>query len=187
MSRIGKMPVEIPSGVKISVVDGALQVEGPKGKLNTPLPEGIKAQVEEKEVVLERRDDSRNQRAQHGLARALLSNSVLGVTEGFEKRLDVVGVGYRAEVSGPWLNLTLGYSHPVQVPIPESFEVSVDKSGKKAINQYVATLIIKGPDKAAVGQYAADIRSLRKPDVYKGKGIRYEGEHIKLKVGKKGA
>ncbi|HSR70490.1 MAG TPA: 50S ribosomal protein L6 [Acidobacteriota bacterium] len=187
MSRIGKMPIEIPSGVKVSVEDGSLRVEGPKGKLNSPLPPGIEAEIGNSEVVLKRSGDSRSERAQHGLARALLANSVLGVTQGFEKRLDVVGVGYRAEVKGQWLNLTLGYSHPVQVPIPEDFEVDVDRDTKKPINQYVATLVIKGPDKAAVGQYAADLRALRKPDVYKGKGIRYENEHIKLKVGKKGA
>lgn len=186
MSRIGKQPIPIPSGVKVAVENGSVHVEGPKGKLSTRLPDGVQIEVKDGQVIAKRASNAKPHRANHGLARALLANTVEGVTQGFEKRLDVVGVGYRAEVQGGFLTLGLGFSHPVQVPIPEGIEISVDRA-KKTIQQYIATISVKGIDKQAVGQLAADIRALRKPDAYKGKGIRYEDEMIKLKVGKKGA
>lgn len=186
MSRIGKQPIPIPSGVKVAIENGSVLVEGPKGKLSTSLPDGVQAELKDGQLITRRASDAKPHRANHGLARALLANTVEGVTQGFEKRLDVVGVGFRAEVQSGFLNLGLGYSHPIQVPIPEGIEITVDRS-KKSIQQYIATISVKGIDKQAVGQLAADIRSLRKPDAYKGKGIRYEDEQIKLKVGKKGA
>ena len=186
MSRIGKQPIPIPAGVKVAIENGSVQVEGPKGKLSTRLPQGVQVELKDGQLVAQRASDAKTHRANHGLARALLANTVTGVTEGFEKKLEVVGVGFRAQVASGYLRLGLGYSHPIQVPIPEGIEISVERA-KKAIQQYVATITVKGISKQEVGQLAADIRALRKPDVYKGKGIRYEGEVIKLKVGKKGA
>ncbi len=186
MSRIGKLPIEVPSGVKVAVEAGLVSVEGPKGSLTTPVPAGISCEMEDNCLVAHRSSDDKSQRALHGLTRALLNNAVVGVSKGFEKKLDVVGVGYRAEVKGSFLDLSLGYSHTIKVVIPQGIKVSVER-GKKPIPQYVATITIEGADRQAVGQLAADIRALRKPDPYKGKGLRYTGEQIKLKVGKKGA
>lgn len=185
MSRIGKMPIEIPSGVSVAIENGTVQVKGPKGKLSQSIPEGIKAELSDNRLMTHREGNEKRHRAYHGLVRSLLANAVEGVTKGFEKKLDLIGVGFRAEVRGKFLRLSLGYSHPILVPIPTGIEIEVDKS-KKAIQQFVATITVKGFDKGRVGQMAADIRALRKPDVYKGKGIRYENETIKLKVGKKG-
>ncbi|HLV02654.1 MAG TPA: 50S ribosomal protein L6 [Acidobacteriota bacterium] len=186
MSRIGRSPIRIPDGVKVNISDGSVRVEGPKGKLETPVPNGIQVKLEDGTLVASRSDDAPQSRALHGLTRALLANSVRGVSEGFEKQLDVVGIGYRAEVRGKSLNLSLGHSHPIEFPIPEGIEVKVERE-QKAIPNYVATIKIAGPDRQQVGQVAADVRRLRSPDPYKGKGVRYAGEVVRLKVGKKGA
>ncbi|MDG2335469.1 MAG: 50S ribosomal protein L6 [Myxococcota bacterium] len=178
MSRIGKKPIALPDGVDVSVGDAEIKVKGPKGSLVGPLPSVISAAIEDGKLVLTREDDKKQTRAQHGLARALANNMVMGVTEGFSKSLEIEGVGYRAEVKGKTLMLTLGFSHPVEMPVPEGLSVAMDGNTK---------LKIEGTDKQAVGQFAADIRKLRPPEPYKGKGIRYEGEHIRRKVGKTGA
>lgn len=186
MSRIGKKLINIPSGVKIAVETANIKVEGPKGKLDVPLPAGITANLDEKVVSLNRKDETKEQRALHGLTRALLANAVNGVSEGFVKKLDIVGVGYRAEVRGRYLNLSLGHSHPVEFPIPEDLKISVEREPRQLSN-YVTTISVAGADRYMVGQAAADIRSLRPPDAYKGKGVRYSTEIVRLKVGKKGA
>jgi len=178
MSRIGKQPIGIPDGVTVNVANGAIQVKGPKGELSCAVPEGITAKVDDGSLVLARPDDKKESRALHGLARSLASNMVVGVSAGFTKRLEIEGVGYRADVKGKKLNLLLGFSHPVEMPIPEGLSVSVEANTK---------LSIEGADKQSVGQFAADIRRLRPPEPYKGKGIRYDDEHIRRKVGKAGA
>lgn len=178
MSRIGKQPIGIPSGVTVNVADGRIQVKGPKGELTSDVPEGIAARVDGDQLLLERPDDSKDTRARHGLARSLANNMVVGVSDGFVKRLEIEGVGYRAEMKGKVLNLLLGFSHPVEMPVPEGLTVSVEANTK---------LAIEGADKEAVGQFAADVRKLRPPEPYKGKGVRYEDEHIRRKVGKAGA
>jgi large subunit ribosomal protein L6 len=186
MSRIGKQIIDVPSGVKVSIEKHRVVVEGPKGKLETPLPEGILVELSESSLLAKRQDDSKRLRSLHGLTRALLANSVKGVSRGFEKKLDVVGIGYRAEVRGKYLNLSLGHSHPVEMPVPEGVEIKVERE-QRSISNYVATIRIAGSDRYRVGQVAADIRSLRPPDSYKGKGLRYSDEFVRTKVGKKGA
>jgi len=177
MSRIGRKPIPVPSGVKINkLADGRVEVQGPKGKLNVLVPQQIK--LEQKDGVLTALRDSDENRALHGLARALLANAVHGVTQGFKKELDIVGVGYRAEVKGKAVAFALGKSHPVEFPIPEGIQIAVDKQ---------THLVVSGADKAQVGQVAANIRSLRPPDPYKQKGIRITGERLKKKAGKAGA
>jgi len=177
MSRIGKKPIPVPSGVKINkLADGRVEVQGPKGKLNVLVPQQIK--LEQKDGVLNALRSSDEHAALHGLARALLANAVHGVTQGFKKELDIVGVGYRAELKGKVVSFALGKSHPVEFPIPEGIEIAVDKQ---------THLIVSGADKAQVGQVAADLRSLRPPDPYKQKGIRITGERLKKKAGKAGA
>ena len=178
MSRIGKQPVRIPDGVTVSIDDGGIAVQGPKGALSGPLPAGITAAVEAGEVILARPDDKRESRALHGLARALANNMVIGVTQGFSKALEIEGVGYRAELKARTLVLNLGFSHAVEMEVPEGLTVSIDGNTK---------LRVDGIDKQAVGQFAAEIRSRRPPEPYKGKGIRYAGEHVRRKVGKTGA
>ncbi|MCS5637005.1 MAG: 50S ribosomal protein L6 [Myxococcota bacterium] len=178
MSRIGNKPIAVPAGVDVTVGDDEIRVKGPKGSLVGPLPSTIKANVEEDKLVLLRPDDKKESRAMHGLARALANNMVKGVTEGFSKSLAIEGVGYRAEVKGKKLVLTLGFSHPVEMEIPEGLSVVMNGN---------TSLKIDGVDKQAVGQFAADVRKLRPPEPYKGKGIRYEGEYIRRKVGKTGA
>ncbi len=178
MSRIGKQPIGIPDGVTVEVANGEVRVKGPKGSLRCLVPEGIVAKVEGGRLVFERPDDSKTARSRHGLARALANNLVIGVSIGFSKRLEIEGVGYRADVKGKVLNLLLGFSHPVSLDIPEGLNVKVDGNTK---------LSIAGADKQAVGQFAADVRSLRPPEPYKGKGIRYDDERIRRKVGKAGA
>lgn len=178
MSRIGLMPIEIPKGTKVELNDGTLSIEGPKGKLEQPTQAGIEVHVEGSTITLTRQGNSGPERALHGLARALLRNAVQGVTEGFKKQLEIVGVGYRAQVQGRVVNFALGYSHPVVFPIPDGIEVEIDKQNR---------ITVTGYDKQQVGQVAAEIRRLRSPDAYKGKGIRYAGERLKLKVGKAGA
>ena len=178
MSRVGKRAIPIPSGVTVNLSETDVQVKGPKGELSCAIPAGITAKVEDERLVFERPDDSKPARANHGLARALANNMIVGVSEGFVKRLEIEGVGYRADVKGKSLNLLLGFSHPVEMPIPEGLKVSVDQNTKVAI---------EGADKQTVGQFAADVRALRPPEPYKGKGVRYEDEHIRRKVGKAGA
>jgi large subunit ribosomal protein L6 len=178
MSRIGKQPVSLPDGVTVNIASGEIQVKGPKGQLSAPLPGGITAEVSDGSLVYNRPDDSKTARAMHGLARALGNNMVVGVTTGFHKGIEIEGVGYRADLKGKNLNLLLGFSHPVVMPVPEGLTVKMDGNTK---------LTIEGIDKQLVGQFAADLRSLRPPDPYKGKGVRYAGEHIRRKVGKTGA
>ena len=178
MSRIGRMPIPIESTVKVTVEAKSVSVNGPKGKMDQPLPRGITATLEDGVLSVKRRDDSKTQRALHGLIRALLANAVLGVTKGFAKDLEIHGVGYRADVKGKKLNLALGFSHPVEFAIPEGIVIAVEKNTR---------LNISGCSRQQVGQVAADIRALRPPDVYKLKGIRYAGEQLRKKAGKTGA
>ena len=178
MSRVGKKPIVLPAGVKVSISDTQLEVQGPKGKLNTPVPPGISFSMDKGELVCARESDARQHRALHGLARALANNAVKGVTEGFTRDLDIVGVGYRAQVEGKKVVLALGFSHPVEYAIPEGIKVAIEKQ---------THVTVSGIDRQKVGQVAAEIRRLRKPDPYKQKGIRYVGEVLKKKAGKAGA
>ncbi len=176
MSRIGRKPIPVPSGVKIAMKDGSIDVQGPKGKLSFRIPRGIS--FEQKDSVLTAVRETEDHRAVHGLARALVANAVHGVTQGFKKDLDIVGVGYRAELKGKYIAFALGKSHPIEFPIPEGIQVAVEKQ---------THLVVTGADKGQVGQVAADMRSLRPPDPYKQKGIRITGERLKKKAGKAGA
>jgi len=178
MSRIGNRPVQIPSGVEVKFNDGELHVKGPKGELKANLAPEVAVEVSDSDISFKRSGDKTAQRAMHGLMRALVGNMVHGVSEGFTKELEILGVGYRAESKGKTLNLLLGFSHPVEMPVPEGLKVSVGNNTK---------LKIEGIDKQQVGQFAADIRSLRPPEPYKGKGVRYADEHVRRKVGKTGA
>jgi large subunit ribosomal protein L6 len=178
MSRVGKKVIAVPAGVKVSVSETALEVQGPKGKLRTPVPPGIKFALSGQELSCQRAGDERQVRAFHGMARALAQNAIKGVTEGFSKDLDIVGVGYRAQVEGTKVVFALGYSHPVEFPIPEGIKVAVEKQTR---------VTVSGIDRQKVGQVAAEIRRLRRPDPYKQKGIRYVGEVLKKKAGKAGA
>jgi large subunit ribosomal protein L6 len=176
MSRIGRKEIPLPKGVEVKQDGNAVTVKGPKGTLQTQLVPGISVKVENNTVAFTRANDERNTRAFHGLMRALVANNVRGVSEGFKKELDIVGVGYRAEVKGKEVVFQLGYSHPVRFPIPKGIDIAVDaKSGH---------IIVTGVDRQQVGQTAAEIRSLRKPDPYKGKGIKYSNEVIRRKAGK---
>ncbi|MGA1861797.1 50S ribosomal protein L6 [Deferribacter thermophilus] len=175
MSRIGKKPINIPSGVKINLDKDKIVVEGPKGKLEQKLHPNIKIEISDNEILVKRVDDTKLSRSLHGLYRSLINNMVEGVTKGFEKRLEIVGVGYRAALKGKALDLSLGFSHPVVIEPPEGIEFVVENPQK---------IVVKGIDKQLVGQVAANIRSIRKPEPYKGKGIRYEGEYILRKAGK---
>jgi large subunit ribosomal protein L6 len=176
MSRIGRKPIPVPAGVKIQISPAAVEVQGPKGKLTVPVPAGIHFEQKDGTLLALRESDER--RALHGLARALVANAVRGVTEGFKKDLEIVGVGYRAEVKGKSVVFALGYSHPVDFPIPEGIQISVEKQTR---------VTVSGADRGRVGQAAADIRALRPPDPYKQKGIRLSGERLKKKAGKAGA
>jgi large subunit ribosomal protein L6 len=176
MSRIGNKPIPLPSGVRIAVAADKIDVQGPKGKMTVAVPHGIS--FEQKDGVLNVKRATDDHRAVHGLARALVANAVHGVTQGFKKDMDIVGVGYRAELKGKIVNFALGKSHPIEFPVPEGIQISVDKQ---------THLVISGADKGQVGQVAADIRSLRPPDPYKQKGIRITGERLKKKAGKAGA
>ena len=176
MSRIGRKPIPVPAGVKIALQSGQVDVQGPKGKLTIPLPHGIT--FEQKDGVLTALRDTEDHRALHGLARALVANAVHGVTQGFKKDLDIVGVGYRAEVKGKNVVLALGYSHPIEFPIPEGITITVEKQ---------THMVVAGADKNQVGQVAANLRHLRPPDPYKQKGVRITGERLKKKAGKAGA
>lgn len=178
MSRIGKKPIEIPSGVEVKVEDGNISVKGPKGSLNWRYPEGISVSVEGGSVIISRTGDSKNEKALHGLSRSLIANMVTGVSQGYQRVLEIHGIGYRAQMQGNRLLLTLGYSHPVEYQLPEGVSATVD--------QKQTTITLSGVDKHLLGQVAANLRALRSPDPYKGKGIRYAGERLKLKVGKAG-
>jgi large subunit ribosomal protein L6 len=178
MSRVGRKPITLPAGVKVKLSETEVEVQGPKGKLNTPVPPGITFSIDGGELLCQRSSDGRQQRAWHGLARALANNAVKGVTVGFSRDLDIVGVGYRAQVEGKKVVFSLGYSHPVEYPIPAGIEIKIDKQTR---------VTVSGIDRQQVGQVAAEIRRLRRPDPYKQKGIRYVGEILKKKAGKAGA
>jgi large subunit ribosomal protein L6 len=186
MSRVGKKIIPVPPGVKVTVEESLVKVEGPKGRLENRLPARISVYLKDGTLAVKRADEQKQTKALHGLTRSLLDNAVTGVTNGFKRELDVVGIGYRAEVRGKFLNLSLGFSHPIEYPVPEDITIKVERS-PRAIQHYVATIVISGIDRYRVGQTAADIRRLRPPDPYRGKGVRYSDEVIKLKVGKKGA
>lgn len=185
MSRIGQIPIPIPSSVKVAFNDNEIHVEGPKGKLNWIIPNGIDASIEEDVINVERMNDQKQQKALHGLARSLIANMVIGVSEGFEKKLRVVGTGYRAEVNRQnVLTLEVGYSHTVTFTPPEGITVTVESS-ENIDGQAHTPIIITGIDKQVVGQVAASIRQVKKPETYKPcKGIRYEGERVRDKEGK---
>jgi large subunit ribosomal protein L6 len=176
MSRIGRKPVSIPPGVKVNLDGAVIRAEGPKGKLSQPVPAGISAKIENNQLVMSRSGEDRKVRALHGLARALMANMVTGVKDGFERKLEIVGIGYRAQLQGRVIQLALGYSHPVIFPLPEGVTAEIDRQ---------VSITLRGADKAVLGQTAAKLRALRKPDPYKGKGIRYQNEVVRRKVGKK--
>ena len=178
MSRIGKAPIAVPSGVDVSVADRHITIKGPKGTLERDLPGTITVRQDGGELLVERPDDQRQTRAMHGLVRSLVNNMVIGVTDGFSKELEIIGVGYRATAKGAdALDLALGFSHPVEVKAPAGITFEVPSPNR---------IDVKGTDKEVVGQVAADIRKLRKPEPYKGKGVRYVGEHVVRKAGKSG-
>ncbi len=178
MSRVGRKAIPVPKDVKISVSSASLQVQGPKGKLETPVPPGISFALDSGTLSCTRANDARQTRAYHGLARALAQNAVTGVTTGFTRELDIVGVGYKANVEGSRVVFALGYSHPVIYNVPEGIKITIDKQ---------THVVVAGIDRQQVGQVAAEIRKLRRPDPYKQKGIRYMGEVLKKKAGKAGA
>jgi large subunit ribosomal protein L6 len=178
MSRIGKKPIPIPSGAQVKIEDRVFYAEGPKGKVSQALFEGYDVSVEDGIITVERPGESGPERSRHGLLRSLLANAVEGAATGFTKQLEIVGVGYRAEVKGREVHFALGYSHPVIFPIPEGIDVEVDKNNR---------IKVSGADRQRVGQVSAEMRSLRRPDPYKGKGIKYSDEILRRKVGKAGA
>jgi large subunit ribosomal protein L6 len=178
MSRVGKKIIAVPAGVKVKVLGDAVEVQGPKGNLVSHVPGGIRFELNDGQLTAIRSSETKEQKALHGLARSLVANAVKGVTEGFQKELEIHGIGYRAELKGKSVLFSLGFSHPIDFPIPSGITIAVDKQTR---------LTISGIDKQKVGQTAATIRSLRKPEPYKNKGIRYVGEVLKKKVGKTGA
>ena len=176
MSRIGKVPIPLTSDVKIAIKGAVVDIKGPKGSLSHAIPRGISVESDDANMTVTRKNDSQEQRALHGLVRSLLANAVEGVTKGWSKQLEIHGVGYRAQVQGNAVNFSLGYTHPIDFPIPEGIDIKVE--GNK--------VIVSGHDRQQVGQVSADIRSLRKPDVYKQKGVRYTDEQLRKKAGKSG-
>lgn len=178
MSRIGKKPIAIPKGVTIKVEGATVDVKGPKGQLRQPLPPGVVAAVEDGQLLTRKASDERQFDKFHGLARSLVNNAVVGVTDGWKRELDIVGVGYRAELKGKQLVLALGYSHPVIFDVPSGIEIAIEKQ---------THITVTGVDRQLVGQVAANLRRLRKPDPYQQKGVRYTGEVLKKKAGKTGA
>ncbi|MFA5354204.1 MAG: 50S ribosomal protein L6 [Thermodesulfovibrionales bacterium] len=178
MSRIGKKPIDIPNGVNIDLSSDVIKVKGPKGELTYNFPEGIRITVDEGKLLLARDSEEKNVRALHGLARSLVANMVGGVSEGFKRVLEIKGVGFRAQMKGNKIGLSLGFSHPVEFDLPEGVSAIVDDKQ--------TTITLSGIDKQLLGQVAANIRKLRTPDAYKGKGIRYAGQVLKLKAGKTG-
>ena len=175
MSRIGNKPIPVPSGVKVSLDDNIVKIEGPKATLTKPLPPLVELKIDDAVLTVSRVEETKRARAMHGLARSLIASMVTGVSEGFTKELEIIGVGYRAQVEGTSLKLNVGYSHPVEYSIPQGITVTVADNTK---------LKVEGADKQVVGQTAATIRKFKKPEPYKGKGIRYVGEHIVMKEGK---
>ena len=175
MSRVGKKPIPLPKGVKVAIGD-QLQVEGLKGKLTVPIPNGVR--IEQRDGTLELVRDGDKFAALHGLTRALAANAITGVSQGFTRELDIVGIGYRADTKGKIISFSLGYSHPIEYMLPDGIEVKIDKQ---------THLVLTGYDRQLLGQVAANIRELRPPDPYKNKGIRYTGEVLRKKVGKTGA
>ena len=175
MSRIGKKPIPIPAGVKVEIRDGSVFVEGPKGKLNLVLPFRINAEIKDSQVILKRVSDAKTDKSLHGLGRALIANMIKGVTEGYKKELEIIGVGFKAQVQGNIMNLTLGFSHPVNITLPEGIKAETPKPTQ---------IVLTGIDKEMVCRIASEIRAVFPPEPYKGKGIRYQGEYVKKKVGK---
>jgi large subunit ribosomal protein L6 len=185
MSRIGKKAITLPKGVSVSIREQELEVKGPKGTLKTPIPQGISFKLDGEELRAERTSD--DLAPLHGLARALANNAVVGVTQGFSKQMDVVGVGYKADVQGKKIVFSLGYSHPIEFPLPAEVEAKAERmTTKGSIQQYQTTLTVSGIDKQRLGQVCAEMHKLRKPDAYKGKGVRYADVPLKLKPGKTG-
>ncbi|MEW5744722.1 MAG: 50S ribosomal protein L6 [Nitrospirota bacterium] len=178
MSRIGKKPIAIPQGVNVEVKQDVVRVKGPKGELSYTFPEGITVTAKDGTVVVERQGDEQRHRALHGLARSLVANMVSGVSQGYTRVLEITGIGYRAQVKGSKLAFTLGYSHPIEFDLPPGVTAKADEKQ--------TTITLSGIDKQVLGQVAANVRKLRAPDAYKGKGVRYAGERIKLKAGKTG-
>ena len=180
MSRIGKLPIKIPSGVTVDIKDSVVTVKGPKGELKTSYQSGITVKIEDDKVIITRVNDEKHYRSFHGLTRALIANMITGVTEGFEKKLEIKGIGYRIAVSGKKVTLQLGFSHPIEHQLPEGIEMEISKENKSLFS-------VKGIDKQAVGEVAAQLRAYRKPEPYKGKGIRYIDEYVAMKQGKTAA
>ncbi len=179
MSRIGRMPIEVPTGIKVAVADGVFTAEGPKGRVSQPLLAGYPVEIDKGVIRVGRGGDTGPERAKHGLLRALLANAVSGVTNGFSRTLEIVGVGYKVELRGSDLHFALGYSHPVVYKLPQGIKVEVDAKANR--------LTFSGADRQLLGQVCAEIRGLRRPDPYKGKGIKYSDEILRRKVGKAGA
>ncbi len=177
MSRIGKKPIDIPSGVEVKLEGNTITIKGPKGTESVNFRDEVKVSVKENQIIVEQNSDDRKTNALHGLFRTLISNAVIGVSKGFERKLEIVGVGYRAAMEGKNLNMALGYSHPVIVEAPEGISFAVEANTK---------ITVSGSNKQAVGDIAAIIRGKRPPEVYKGKGVKYEGEYIRRKAGKAG-
>lgn len=176
MSRIGNKPIEVPEKVNVTISEGTqLSIEGPLGKLEWGVPEGIELSQEESTLVFSRKDDSRKNKAMHGTARSLVANMVVGVSKGFQRKLEIHGVGFRAAVKGNVLDLSLGFSHPVQHPIPEGVKVTVEEN---------TMITVEGFDKQVVGQFASEVRAYYPPEPYKGKGVRYSDEYVRRKAGK---
>jgi len=178
MSRIGKKPIDIPAGVDVKLLGNLIKVKGPKGELQWSLPDGAKASLAENKILVARENDLKKNRALHGLSRNLVANMVTGVTTGYQRVLEIVGVGYRAQVQGSKIIVALGYSHPIEFNLPDGITAAVD--------QKQTQITLTGIDKQKIGQIAANLKTLRKTDIYKGKGIRYAGQRLKLKVGKTG-
>lgn len=178
MSRIGKKPIDIPENINVEMGAGNIKVKGPKGELNWTWPDGIKVSIDVGKIRVERSGDSKGERALHGLTKSILSNMITGVSLGYQKVLEIVGVGYKAQVAGNKLIFALGYSHPIEFQLPEGIKASVDAKQTQ--------ISLQGIDKQQIGQVASSLKALRFPDAYKGKGVRYSGERLKLKVGKAG-
>ena len=186
MSRIGKKPIDLPERVKLSVANDEVTVEGPKGKLSQKMPDAIDVTVEDSKILVTRPSESRRMRAMHGLARALIANMVIGVTTGFTKTLRIAGLGYKAQFENGVLTLQLNHSHPIVYKVPEGIDITIERA-ETVQNQPEIPLTVSGIDKQLVGQVAANIRYYQPPEPYKGKGVKYQGEHIRRKAGKAAA
>jgi large subunit ribosomal protein L6 len=184
MSRVGKKIIAVPKDVKVNITETVVEVQGPKGKLTTPIPAGVTFKIEDGQLTAERQNDQYT--AIHGTARALVANAVQGVSKGFSQEMDVVGVGYKAELKGKSIHFALGYSHPIEFVLPDGITAKVEKVAQRQITQYQTTITLSGIDKHLLGQTAANLNRLRKPDPYKGKGVRYADRPMKLKPGKTG-